>query len=131
MALKLRVTPDRGSYRPGDTLAAMVEVCTQDRLVIASCTSAMRTQSGSIQVVTEQVTGAVQAATTHLEALQLELSAVERVDVNWISPKYRTGSQILDKDARRVGRPLFTMQPVKLCEHTTLLPGSRRLYMVK
>lgn len=107
MALKLRVTPDRGSYRPGDTLAAMVEV------------------------VTEQVTGAVQAATTQLEALQLELSAVERVDVNWISPKYRTGSQILDKDARRLGRPVFKMQPVKLCEHTTLLPGSRRLYMVK
>ena len=84
-----------------------------------------------MQVVTEHVTGAVQAAETHLEALQLELCAVERVDVNWVSPRYRAASQPIEKDNRRVARPLLTMQPVKLCERTTLLPGSRRLYMIR
>ncbi|DBB14851.1 hypothetical protein WJX82_007806 [Trebouxia sp. C0006] len=107
MALRLRVTPDRASYRPGDVLAAVVEV------------------------VTEPVSGAVQAAATHLEALQIELCASERVDLNWVTGKYRAGSSITEKDNRRVARPVLTMKPVRLCEHSTLLPGSRRLYLVR
>lgn len=99
--------------------------------VIASCASARCTNFSNTQVVTEQVTGAVQAAATHLEALQLELCAIERVDINWISPKYRTSSKVIEKDGRRVARLLFSMPPVRLCEHSSLLPGSRRLYMVK
>ncbi|KAL0039325.1 hypothetical protein WJX79_003514 [Trebouxia sp. C0005] len=107
MALRLRVTPDRASYRPGDVLAAVVEA------------------------VTEPVSGAVQAAATHLEALQIELCASERVDLNWVTGKYRAGSSVTEQDNRRVARPVLTMKPVRLCEHSTLLPGSRRLYLVR
>lgn len=84
-----------------------------------------------LQVVTEPVAGAIQAATTHLEALQLELCALERVDVNWVSAKYRAGTTITEKDNRRVTRSLLKMKPVRLCEQTTLFPGSRRLYLVR
>lgn len=84
-----------------------------------------------LQVVTEPVAGAVQAAATHLEALQLELCASERVDLNWVSAKYRAGTTITEKDNRRITRPLLRMKPVRLCEQTTLLPGSRRLYLVR
>lgn len=84
-----------------------------------------------LQAVTEPVSGAVQAATTHLDALQIELCASERVDLNWVTAKYRAGSSITDKDNRRLARPLLKMKPVRLCEHTTLLPGSRRLYLVR
>lgn len=107
MALRLRVTPDRASYRPGDVLAAVVEA------------------------VTEPVTGAVQAAATHLEALQIELCAAERVDLNWVTGQYRTGSSITEKDNRRVTRAMLQMKPIRLCERATLLPGSRRLYLVR
>lgn len=107
MALRLRLTPDRASYRPGDVLAAVVEV------------------------VTEPVAGAVQAATTHLEALQVELCALERVDINWVAGQYRNGTAITEKDNRRITRPLLKMKPVRLCEQTVLLPGSRRLYLVR
>lgn len=84
-----------------------------------------------LQVVTEPVSGAIQAATTHVEALQLELCALERVDVNWVSAKYRAGTAITEKDNRRVTRPLLKMKPVRLCEQITLVPGSRRLYLVR
>ena len=84
-----------------------------------------------LQVVTEPVAGAIQAATTHLEALQLELCALERVDLNWVSAKYRAGTTTTEKDNRRITRPLLKMKPVRLCEQTTLLPGSRRLYLVR
>ena len=84
-----------------------------------------------LQVVTEPVTGAIQAASTHLEALELELCAAERVDFNWISANYRAGSNILEKDNRRVTRPLLKMKPVRLCERSTLMPGSRKLYLVR
>ncbi|KAL3158772.1 hypothetical protein ABBQ32_011500 [Trebouxia sp. C0010 RCD-2024] len=107
MALRLRITPDRTSYRPGDVLAAVVEV------------------------VTEPVSGAIQAAATHLEALQLELCAFERVDLNWVSAKYRMGSTVTEKDHRRITWPLLNMKPVRLCKQSTLLPGSRRLYLVR
>ena len=84
-----------------------------------------------LQVVTEPVTGAIQAASTHLEALELELCAAERVDLNWITGTYRAGSSVIEKDNRRVTRPLLKMKPVRLCERSTLLPGSRRLYLVR
>lgn len=132
MALRLRVTPDRALYRPGDVLAAVVEVVFgrmdgyTRALVRADAQAACM-----LQVVTEPVAGAIQAATTHLEALQLELCALERVDQNWVSTKYRAGTTIIDKDNRRITRPLLKMKPVRLCEQTTLLPGSRRLYLVR
>lgn len=85
----------------------------------------------TLQVVTEPVSGAVQAAATHLEALQIELCASERVDLNWVTGKYRAGSSITEKDNRRVARPVLTMKPVRLCEQSNLLPGSRRLYLVR
>ena len=84
-----------------------------------------------LQAVTEPVAGAVQAATTHLEALEIELCAAERVDLNWVSPKYRAGSSIIEKDNRRVTRPVLKMKPVRLCEHVSLLPGSRKLYLIR
>ncbi len=134
MALRLRVTPDRASYRPGDVLAAVVEVV-YDRCsfhFVAYSTQAIRLVAAcTLQVVTEPVSGAVQAAATHLEALQIELCASERVDLNWVAGKYRAGSSITEKDNRRVARPVLTMKPVRLCEHSTLLPGSRRLYLVR
>lgn len=84
-----------------------------------------------LQVVTEPVAGAIQAAATHLEALQLELCALERVDLNWVSAQYRAGTTITEKDHRRITKPLLKMIPVRLCEQTTLFPGSRRLYLVR
>ena len=84
-----------------------------------------------LQVATEPVAGAVQAATTYLEALQLELCALERVDVNWVAAQYRAGTAIIEKDNRRITRPLLRMKPVRLCEQSILLPGSRRLYLVR
>ncbi len=96
-----------------------------------SHTSSGKQAACTLQVVTEPVSGAVQAAATHLEALQIELCASERVDLNWVTGKYRAGSSITEKDNRRVARPVLTMKPVRLCEHSTLLPGSRRLYLVR
>lgn len=126
------MTPDRASYRPGDVLAAVVEV--RCRLMDGSSRAIVRADAHAacmLQVVTEPVAGAIQAATTHLEALQLELCALERVDLNWVSAKYRAGTTIIEKDNRRITRPLLKMKPVRLCEQTTLLPGSRRLYLVR
>ena len=85
----------------------------------------------TLQAVTEPVSGAAQAAVTHLEALQIELCASERVDLNWVTGKYRAGSSVTAQDNRRVARPVLTMKPVRLCEHSTLPPGSRRLYLVR
>ena len=84
-----------------------------------------------LQIVTEPVAGAVQAAVTNLEALQIELCASERVDINWVTAKYRAETASTEKDNRRVTRPLLKMKPVRLCENTTLLPGSRRLYLIR
>ena len=134
MALRLRVTPDRASYRPGDVLAAVVEV-SFGRMISTATQAESRPvvlqAACMLQVVTEPVAGAIQAATTHLEALQCELCAVERVDLNWISAKYRAGTTITEQDNRRITRPLLKMKPVRLCEQITLLPGSRRLYLVR
>ncbi len=135
MALRLRVTPDRASYRPGDVLAAVVEASSinmmYNKMEGMAASSSSTGLACMLQAVTEPVTGAVQAATTHLEALQIELCAAERVDLNWVTAKYRAGSSITERDNRRVTRPVLKMKPVRLCEQTTLLPGSRRLYLVR
>ena len=47
-----------------------------------------------LQVITEPVLGAAQAAATQLASLELECSGTERVDLTWVSSSYQ---------ARRIG----------------------------
>ena len=42
-----------------------------------------------MQVITEPVLGAAQAAATQLASLELECSGTERVDLTWVSSSYQ------------------------------------------
>ena len=42
-----------------------------------------------LQVITEPVLGAAQAAATQLASLELECSGTERVDLTWVSSSYQ------------------------------------------
>eukprot|EP00891_Asterochloris_glomerata_P005253 jgi/Astpho2/5253/Aster-x1285 len=99
--MKLSIVPDKRAYWPGDIVGLVVEV------------------------ITEPVLGAAQAAATQLASLELECSGTERVDLTWAD------ATVLERDARRVTRRIFRGRPVRVLGPCSLLPDSRQMFLVR
>ena len=122
MAMKLSIVPDKRAYWPGDVVGLVVEVgclhsqafynknshmspgknqhlsssyhCSQHAVKETLRRVLQLPLQYLLQVITEPVLGAAQAAATQLASLELECSGTERVDLTWVSSSYQ---------ARRIG----------------------------